>query len=101
MKMYTSNTIKQTKGKNELESSKQDIPENQLDAFHVEHKEHKIRELNKGQKLQYNMKKFKAVSKNESEFLFAPSLQQAKRMFKDMYPFKPLVSMTEVEFNIY
>lgn len=100
-KMYTQEKIIAQKGKNGLESSKQDIPENQGNMFHVEHKRQIIRELNKGQKLKYNMKKFKATTKNESEFLFAPSLDQAKRMFNQLYPCKPLVNMVEVELNIY
>ena len=45
------------------------------------------------------MKKFKATSTNTIEFLFAPSKEQAKKMFKQSNPIMPLKDMTEVEIN--
>jgi len=51
--------------------------------------------------LEYNMKKFEAITKNTKEFLFAPSKEQAQKMFYQLYPYGDLQNLTEVEFTIY
>lgn len=56
---------------------------------------------NNYQPLKYNMKKFKAFTKTGIEFLFAPSKEQAQKMFYQLYPCGDLQNLTEVEFTIY
>jgi len=49
--------------------------------------------------LKYNMKKFEAITKNTREFLFAPSKEQAGRMFFQLYGYHTKIN--EVEMAIY
>ena len=49
--------------------------------------------------LKYNMKKFEAITKNTKEFLFAPSKEQAERMFFQLYGYHTTIN--EVEKTIY
>jgi hypothetical protein len=99
-KMYTNDKIKQKEnGKNDLQANEQDIPDNQLNTFHVEHIEHNINQLELYNPKIYNMKKFKATTNNRTEFLFAPFLEQAENMWQQMYPFSPAL-ITEVERTI-
>lgn len=49
--------------------------------------------------LTYNMKKFKAITVTGIEFLFAPCLEQAEKMFYQLYPCGILQELTEVQIN--
>jgi len=82
------------------ESGPKDIPENQDNTFHVEHNKHNIKSLELYNQKIYNMKKFKAITKNRVEFLFAPILEQAENMWNEMYPFSPAL-ITETDKSIY
>lgn len=81
--MYTADKIK--KIKNDLKTNEQDISENQLNTFHVEHKKQADKEIQQYSKLKTNMKKFEAITVNRKEFLFAPNLEQAGAMFYQLY----------------
>ncbi len=93
--MYTVDKIKQKNSKNDLESSKQDIPENQLNTFHVEHKTLTIKVKQEYKPLNYNMKKFEALTKNGKEFLFAPNREQAIKMFFQLYGHTAIINEVE------
>lgn len=88
--MYTADKIE--KIKNDLKSNEQDIPENQDITFHVEHKTHTDKEIHKYSKLNYNMKKFEAITTNRKEFLFAPNKTQAAKMFFQLYGHNAIIS---------
>ncbi len=45
------------------------------------------------------MKKYEAISSDGIEFFFALSLEIAENMYKQMYPFRPLVEMEEISIN--
>jgi hypothetical protein len=95
IKMYTVDKIKQKNSKNDLESSKQDIPENQANMFHVEHKTQTIRAKEEYKLLNYNMKKFEALTINRTEFLFAPNREQAEKMFSQIYGHTAIINEVE------
>lgn len=75
-----------------LKSDSDDILENQLDMFHVEHNTQADRHLNI-----IKMKKFKVIWINTIEFLFAPNIQEAQKMFKRLYPgFSAIIEETTI-----
>jgi len=96
--MYTRKENK--KSLNNSESGPKDIPENQIVVFHVEHNKQNINTINSIPPKIYNMKKFKATTANRIEFLFAPFLEQAEKMWKQIYPHNQ-AQIVEVERKIY
>lgn len=73
--------VRKEKEKNgELKSGSKDMSGNKNQSF---------------KPLEYNMKKFEAITKNSKEFLFAPSKQQAERMFFQLYGYHTTINQVE------
>lgn len=88
------------KSLNNAESEPKDISENQIHTFHVEHKTQINKDLKKYEPLTYNMKKFKAITITGIEFLFAPTKEQARKMFFQLYPCGILTGLEQVQINL-